>query len=63
MIGRPLGWAVPGLDAYAGTRTERAIRAVLEDPRGYVLSIVNMTYVWADNVLYGDELARRVGVP
>ena len=32
---------------------------LLEDPRGYVLSIVNMTYVWADNVLYGDELARR----
>ena len=32
---------------------------LLDDPKGYVLSIINMTYVWVDNVLYADELARR----
>ena len=32
---------------------------LLDDPKGYVLSMVHMTYVWADNVLYSDELARR----
>ena len=32
---------------------------LLDDPKGYLLSIVNMTYVWLDNLLYSDELARR----
>jgi hypothetical protein len=32
---------------------------LLDDPKGYVLSMIHMTYVWADNVLYSDELARR----
>ena len=32
---------------------------LLEDPKGYVLSMINRTYVWVDNILYGDELARR----
>jgi hypothetical protein len=32
---------------------------LLDDPKAYVLSMINMTYVWADNVLYSDELARR----
>jgi hypothetical protein len=32
---------------------------LLDDPRAYVLSMINMTYVWVDNVLYADELARR----
>ena len=32
---------------------------LLDDPQGYVLSMIHMTYVWADNVLYSDELARR----
>jgi hypothetical protein len=32
---------------------------LLDDPKGYVLSMVNRTYVWVDNILYGDELARR----
>jgi hypothetical protein len=32
---------------------------LLDDPKGYVLSMVHMTYVWVDNVLYADELARR----
>jgi hypothetical protein len=31
----------------------------LDDPKGYVFSMVNQSYVWADNVLYADELARR----
>jgi hypothetical protein len=32
---------------------------LLDDPKAYLLSIVNMTYVWLDNLLYYDELARR----
>jgi hypothetical protein len=32
---------------------------LLDDPKGYVFSMVNMTYIWVDNVLYHDELARR----
>jgi len=32
---------------------------LLDDPKGYVLSMVHMTYIWVDNVLYYDELARR----
>jgi hypothetical protein len=32
---------------------------LLDDPKAYVLSMVHMTYIWVDNVLYHDELARR----
>jgi len=31
----------------------------LDDPREYVFSVVNRTYVWVDNVLYAEDLARR----
>lgn len=31
----------------------------LDDPREYVFSIINGTYIWVDNILYQDELARR----
>lgn len=31
----------------------------LDDPKEYVFSMVNASYVWADNVLYGEDLARR----
>jgi len=31
----------------------------LDDPKEYVFSIVNGTYVWLDNLLYEEDLARR----
>jgi len=31
----------------------------LDDPKEFVFSVVNGTYVWLDNVLYEEELARR----
>jgi hypothetical protein len=31
----------------------------LDDPNEYVFSVMNATYVWLDNVLYLEELARR----
>ena len=31
----------------------------LDDPREYVFSMLNATYVWLDNVLYLEELAKR----
>jgi hypothetical protein len=31
----------------------------LDDPKEYVFSIITGTYVWLDNVLYLEELARR----
>jgi hypothetical protein len=32
---------------------------LLDDPKGYVFSMMNGTYVWLDNILYQEELARR----
>jgi hypothetical protein len=32
---------------------------LVEDPRGFVFSMVNATYVWLDNLLYLEELAKR----
>jgi hypothetical protein len=32
---------------------------LLDDPKGYVFAMVNATYVWLDNLLYQEELARR----
>jgi hypothetical protein len=31
----------------------------LDDPKGYVFSIIAGSYVWIDNLLYEEELARR----
>ena len=31
----------------------------LDDPRGYVFSVISRSYVWVDNILYADELAHR----
>jgi hypothetical protein len=31
----------------------------LDDPKEYVFSMMNATYVWLDNVLYVEELAKR----
>jgi hypothetical protein len=31
----------------------------LDDPKGYVFSVINRCYVWVDNLLYADDLARR----
>jgi hypothetical protein len=31
----------------------------LDDPEGFVFSLINANYVWADNVMYVDELAAR----
>jgi hypothetical protein len=32
---------------------------LIDDPAGYMYSIVSGTYVWLDNVLYADDLAHR----
>jgi hypothetical protein len=32
---------------------------LLDDPRAFVFSMVDATYVWLDNLLYEEELARR----
>jgi hypothetical protein len=32
---------------------------LLDDPKGYVFSMINGTYVWLDNLLYQEELAKR----
>jgi hypothetical protein len=32
---------------------------LIDDPRAYVFSMVNQTYIWLDNLLYLEELARR----
>jgi hypothetical protein len=32
---------------------------LLDDPRAYVFSMINATYVWLDNLLYEEELAKR----
>ena len=32
---------------------------LLDDPKGYVFSMINGTYVWLDNLLYQEELAHR----
>src|SRR5262249_1572315 len=31
----------------------------LDDPKEYVFSMMNAAYVWADNILYADDLAHR----
>jgi hypothetical protein len=31
----------------------------LDDPKEYVFSIINSVYIWLDNLLYLDELAKR----
>ncbi|HET8645167.1 MAG TPA: hypothetical protein VFO85_06745, partial [Vicinamibacteria bacterium] len=32
---------------------------LLEEPRAFVFSMINATYVWLDNLLYEEELAKR----
>jgi hypothetical protein len=32
---------------------------LIDDPHAYVFSMLNATYVWADNVLYEDDFANR----
>jgi hypothetical protein len=32
---------------------------LLEDPRTFIFSVINGTYVWLDNLLYEEELAHR----
>jgi hypothetical protein len=32
---------------------------LLDDPRAFVFSMINGTYVWLDNLLYEEELAKR----
>jgi hypothetical protein len=32
---------------------------LLDDPKGYVFSMMNGAYIWVDNILYQEELARR----
>jgi hypothetical protein len=31
----------------------------LDDPNEFVFSMINANYVWVDNVLYNEELAKR----
>jgi hypothetical protein len=32
---------------------------LIDDPKGYVLSMVTQTYIWLDNLLYQEALAKR----
>ncbi len=32
---------------------------LIDDPRGYVFSMITQTYIWLDNLLYQEELAKR----
>jgi hypothetical protein len=31
----------------------------LDDPRGYILAMIRASYIWVDNLLYEEDLARR----
>jgi hypothetical protein len=32
---------------------------LIDDPKGYVFSMITQTYIWLDNLLYLEELAKR----
>ena len=32
---------------------------LIDDPKGYVFTVATQTYIWADNLLYLEELAKR----
>jgi hypothetical protein len=32
---------------------------LIDDPKAYVFSMITATYIWLDNVLYEEELAKR----
>jgi hypothetical protein len=32
---------------------------LIDDPKGYVFSMITQTYIWLDNLLYQEELAKR----
>ena len=32
---------------------------LIDDPKGYVFSMITQTYIWLDNLLYAEELAKR----
>jgi hypothetical protein len=32
---------------------------LIDDPKGYVFSILLSSYIWIDNILYADEIAHR----
>jgi hypothetical protein len=42
-----------------GLKLEPDAAHLIEDPRGHVFSVMVATYVWLDNLLYLDDLARR----
>lgn len=42
-----------------GFKLEADAAHLLDDPRGHVFSVMVATYIWLDNLLYLDDLARR----
>lgn len=32
---------------------------LLDDPKGYVFGMINASYIWVDNILYQEEIAKR----
>lgn len=45
--------------ARAALRLDTDAAHYLDDPNEYVFAIVNGAYIWVDNILYAEELARR----
>ena len=36
-----------------------AAARLIDDPKGYVFSMMNQVYIWLDNLLYLEDLAKR----
>jgi hypothetical protein len=61
----------PGLWMRVSVRLPEALAAhldikpdvahLIDDPNGYVFDVMRASYVWADNILYEDDLAMRRG--
>jgi hypothetical protein len=47
------------LAGHGGLKLSSDAARYLDDPNEYVFSMVNASYIWVDNILYGEELARR----
>jgi hypothetical protein len=48
-------------EASAGLKIDADGAHLIDDPPGYVFAMLRATYVWADNIVYEEELARRGG--
>jgi hypothetical protein len=49
-------------EAATGLRIDADAAHLIDDPPGHVFGMIRATYVWADNIVYEEELARSGGV-